>query len=233
MFRVFSDRVLVARLMFSAAGLFTILILIFVLFKIFNPPTPRLVSYNPLNGARNQSIFPTISATFSSQASNSFRSEVIFESAPEIKGDILWSDDGKTIWLMVNEPLRLKANYKITLKTKHYSKSWGFTTVDESNLSKQDLESLQGYSDYKTGQETAEFFKTHSWYDSTPIVTENFFIAFVTNTNSFVAYLYPKQAGPESIDDQVVKLKKEVLQALADIGVKTSDYTIDWITQPK
>ena len=91
----------------------------------------------------------------------------------------------------------------------------------------------QGQADYQYNKAINDFYSSHPWYNKIPPKNNDYFIGYDASTSSFFVELYPKTTSGVSVNDQVARLKNEVIQTLNLIGVDTSSYKIDWLVYPQ
>lgn len=106
-------------------------------------------------------------------------------------------------------------------------------TVQPIIIPEQSQSEKQGQADYQYNKATNDFYSSHPWYNKIPPKNNDYFIGYDASTNNFFVELYPKNSSSISIDNQVIQLKKDVIQTLNLIGVNTTFYKIDWLVSPQ
>ncbi len=210
-----------AILVLAILGVFLIVV---VLLSILGIGTYNIKSVSPQVNSINN-LFLEISVTFSRPLSDSEKKLVILSINPEVDGASVWSVDSTKIVYKNNVALAPNTKYTVLVNYRNQSYSWSFSTVLESAVSEQDQMLIQGKNDNLLKNAMQDFYAKNPWYYQIPISTNDYFVGFNTPKNSFFVYLYLPKGYAQA---QYNALKTKVLTALANIGVKSNSFNIEW-----
>ncbi len=94
------------------------------------------------------------------------------------------------------------------------------------------VQQLQTAADRNYAQHQKELDETYPWLNQLPLSGDNYFVYFDVAKKQFIGKLYPK-TSLGSVDDQVVTLKNQVLEALKTQNIPYDQYQFSWVITPE
>lgn len=209
-------------------------------FLMKNSPTPTpvslpihgyqhlTISVSPLENSVNNSLFATISATFSRSLTLSEKAYTKIVLSPNIPGSLVWSSNNKVVTFIPDVHLESDKTYTAKLTYGLTAKIWLFSTVSQENISQEDLQKGQLQSDEQYGAWQNNLYDTYPWYDALPLQTSDYYTYFDIDTQQFISSLYVQPSDSKKISE----LKQQIMEKVQSLGVDTKKYGFTWNTTP-
>lgn len=185
------------------------------------------INTSPQDKSIDNSLFATISATFSRPLSLSEKTYTKI-AVVGVSGISSWSSNNTTVTFTPTTHLETNSVYEVKLTYGVTTKTWSFTTIPQTAISVGDTNNIQVQSDENFGDWQNQIYNQYPWYDQLPLQTNEYYTYFNIDSKEFISSLYISPSDTKKIQ----LLKNEVLQKLQGFGVNTTVYKFAWNITP-
>ncbi|HET9946579.1 MAG TPA: hypothetical protein VFQ63_00810, partial [Patescibacteria group bacterium] len=120
--------------------------------------------------------------------------------------------------------------YMVTLHSPLGTVIWQFTTSTTKLPTRNDANSIQTQADSTYGKKMQQMQTTYPWLENLPLRTPDYFVAFDTSTNTFIADIYPTAGQYQNT--QAAAIEDQIKKDLQKLGIDITKYTFSWTITP-